>query len=233
MFTQAPYQRPRFRALLGGAIAFGLLLALLWQSSAVTKYLGFSLLYLPAQLGIVRQATPQEVLQVQAAGWATLRVATPGPYHVYLDSYELLGQTDADLAMGKRPWLLIQAAPSYEPLAVEYVRRGLRLYDTPFAGGRPAFSVTITHPGEYRVSARKAAALWLVPDYTSGHETRITLAIIAELAAVVLVSSCIRYWSHREHRAARRVQEQREDQRQAEAEGFWQRERQRGRKSNQ
>jgi len=232
MFTEAPHQPPRFRNILAGAVAFGLLLTMVWQLSAVTKCFGFVLLYLPAQLGIVRQATPQGIQQIQAAGWVTITVANPGSYHIYLDSYDFLQQTDADLLTGKPPWLLIQEIPSHEALAVAYITRGLRLYDTPFAGGRPAFSVNITHPGEYRVSARKAAALWLVPNYITGQETLMTLAIIIELAALVILSSGLWYWSHRRQYAARDVQRQRHDERRAQAEAFWKREHEQRTKSD-
>jgi hypothetical protein len=232
MLTEAPHQPPRYRNILIGAICFGLLLVLIWQLSAVTKYLGHSLLYLPAQLGVIRQVTLQEVQPVQAPGWTTITVSDPGPYHVYIDAFDILAQTDADMAGGREPWLLIQGLPSHEPLAVEYVLRGLALYDTPFAAGRPTFAVDITRPGEYRVSARSATALWLVPDYTTGQERRITLAITVELAVLLVAGALIWYWRRRRHYAARRVQIQQQDRRRSDAAAFWQRENERGTKSD-
>ena len=233
MFTEAPYQPPRFRTILGGAIIFGLLLVMVWQLSTVTKSFGYALLYVPAQLGIVHQVGSQEIqkVQVQDDGWVTITVANPGSYLVYFDSFNALQRTDADLATGKPPWLVVQTAATHEPLTIDYVTRGLAIYDTPFAGGRPTFRVNITQAGSYRVWGSKTAALWLVPDYITGHETDTMLAIVGELAILIILSRVLWYGTHRQQYAARKAQKQRVDQRRVQAEAFWQREREQSGKS--
>jgi hypothetical protein len=110
----------------------------------------------------------------------------PGRYLLYTDDYDLLVVNDAIIAANIKPWINIQSE-SGKPVQVSLIERGMAIYDTPLARGRPVASFEIVYPGVYFMAhPRKPVNIYILPDYLSGKEGKITFFICLEIVIVVL-----------------------------------------------
>lgn len=213
MVHPAEQRGPRLRdiglALLSALVA---LIALL-QLGDVVKAAGALLYWLPARLGLVQQAQAADVwrhdLQTLPEG---LQFSAAGRYMVYTADYDLLVISATLRDAQDRTWLVLTEASTGRRADAQWVERGMRMYDSHLAPGRPVFSVEIPRPGTYRMEApHRPAEIAIVRDYVTGNEARISFIFAAELAllasplAVLYGRPYLRQWlSSRAAQRARR-----------------------------
>lgn len=184
---------PTIRSIIAG-ISLGLLLLLAFLNLPILfKYSGAILTFLPGKLGLMQVVKPEEVIPVDMSTSPTrITFNKSGMYILYTDDYDLLVINDAVAGSGAKPWLKIETEGGVH-VGVKLIDRGLAIYDTPLAKGRPVatFDITVTgahiltHPG-------RPVIAYIVPDYTSGHEGWINFLIIAELVALIIIIRDIR-----------------------------------------
>lgn len=181
------YRSPKLTSIMGGILLAILLLIGLCMLGSVVKSIGSAVLFLPAQLGVLSQVRAADVatLDMQHSP-SMLAFARPGLYHVYTADLDLLETAAALEASDAEAWLTIRSARSGEEVPVSIVTRGVRPYDTPHAPGRPILSFALRTPGEYiLIHPSRPVTVAVVPDYTTGKETTLVLAALAEMALVV------------------------------------------------
>jgi hypothetical protein len=166
-----------------GILLFVAFLLTICTLSEVTKFAGWPFLYLPSRLGILPQAERADTLALPLnKAPSTLEFTRTGRYAVYAIDYDLLQITDMLAEKDAEPWLRLQA-PDGQEIHLNYVRRGLRPYDTPFLQGRPIFSFKIDQPGVYTlIHPARPVSIGLTPDYTTGHEKLIVFLFVAQFA---------------------------------------------------
>jgi hypothetical protein len=125
-----------------------------------------------------------------------VRLLQPGLYAVYVDDYDLLSVTDSLINANGNPWLKVKALDNGEKIPAAFIDRSLRLYDTPYARGRPVINFVITRPGAYELThPRRNVTVSIVPDYTTGHETLVTFIYLVQIA--LLVGIVVFFWRRR------------------------------------
>jgi hypothetical protein len=208
-------------------LVFGAILLALAQLPELVKQLGQPLLYFPAQVGLVRQASQAEVhvLDPLEASSGLLILSQPGRYAVYTGDLRLLARTNALVDNQGSPWLTVKSAESNTSLAVAFVERGLRPYDTPLAEGRPIFTFVVDTPGRYILDLpEREGSITVVPDYTTGKETTILLVMLLQLSIVGAVIGIIVYIRTEPMRLRRQIQADIAAERRVQGEAFWKRE---------
>lgn len=214
------YRPPSVRAIIVGVMLTILLCVIGWSLGSVAKLVGSLFLYLPDKLGIVRQVERSEVISFDLSHTpTTVDLPAAGRYAFYIADVDLLSLTDQIMETDAAPWLAVKALDGGRTLPVTFIRRGMALYDTPFAPGRPVMRFDAPAAGRYELShlARPALAA-VAPDYTSGHETVLLLVYVVQIAMVVGAPSLWYYLRHREQwemAAALRAQ------RRSETDAFW------------
>jgi hypothetical protein len=226
MDTPVPPRRlPAF--LLAGVI-IAIILAMLWSIADVVKWAGAPFTILPAQLGLIRQVTRDQVVTIDMTpGQTTIHLPTPGTYVIYADMKQLMfAPRDPKDATMKLVTLASGTTGAHVPLRI--VERGLMPYDTPFVPGRPVLTFTITRAGAYTVSTpRQAATIAILPDYITGNEQTIGTMALLQLGVLALAFGSIGVIRYRNYRQRLRVIEARQQPRRAQGEAFWQAEIQR------
>ena len=155
---------------------------------AIVKYTGMALMYIPAKLGIIEMVMPGDVIPISIErSPTTITVSKPGHYVFYTSNLDLLMINDAIAGTDTKPWLNMRLAETETKVDLTVVERGLAFFDTPFARGRPVLLFTIDEPGTYHMKhpTRPGDYLYLVPDVTTGKETRIVIVVVMEIALVV------------------------------------------------
>ncbi len=198
--SNAYNQSPTFRSILLGIAAFLILIVLLCSLSEVVKFFGSTLLFFPAKLGVIQDVTPDDVVNVKlASSPSRLNLTRPGLYAVYADNPDLLELTDSLLNSHAAPWLKLKSLSTGQSIVVNYVERGLHVFDSALVRGRPIFTFNVTAPGTYEMThpLRPATTVSVLPDNITGHEAIITLAALVQLA---IVSSPLAYVGLRRYR---------------------------------
>ncbi len=186
----------------------------------VLKIAGSPFLFIPGALGIIQTVGPEDVHTVKMSSSPTV-VGLPqsGLYAVYVADGDLLSITDSLINSNGTPWLKVKAVSTGEQIPSHFIERGLGLYDTPYAKGRPVINFAITRPGTYELShPRRNITISIVPDYTSGHEALLTFLYIVQIALVAGI--IVFFWRRR----TRTEREQSKTQREAwikRANAFW------------
>ena len=188
---------PTFRAMLFGIVIVIIAMMLICALGDVLKIAGSLFLFIPGALGIIQTVGPEDVRTVEMADSPTiLRLMQPGLYAVYVDDADLLTITDALINANGNPWLKVKAVDNGEKISAVLIDRGLRLYDTPYARGRPVINFAITRPGAYELThPRRNISMSIVPDYTTGHETLFTLIYLVQIALVAGI--VVFFWRRR------------------------------------
>jgi len=186
--THTDYRDPKIRSVVLGIALFAVFLVAVCSLPQVVKTIGAGLLYLPSRLGLVEMVRRD---QVQAFKTRTappqVEFSQAGRYAVYTDDYDLLVVTDEIIRTGAAPWLVLTDPATNADIRVVGVERGLMPYDSPFAAGRPIFTFEIAEPGLYAMALpRREAAIYILPDATTGKERTILLAFAVELAILGL-----------------------------------------------
>ncbi len=216
---ESTYRPTTVRAIVIGVVVLGLLCVVAWSLGSMVKVLGAPFLYLPDKLGIIRQVHRAEVISFQLSQSPTTVTLAAGRYALYLADIDLLASTDLMIEAGGSPWLAVKSLDTGQSQPVSFITRGMALYDTPFAPGRPIMSFTAPVAGRYQLTqVPRPIEAAVVPDYTSGHETLLLLIYIVQLAVILGVPALLYYVRHREEwemTAALRAQ------RRSEADAFW------------
>ena len=181
------YRSPSFLSMAGG-IAIGVLLIIsLCLLGDVVKSAGAALLWVPAQLGFVQQVRPADVAVFQMESSPNvIAFSEPGEYQVYTSDLEILEVSAQLQGSPVGGWLTIVSRQGGESIPAEPVVRGTRTYDTPFARGRPVMRFRIVDPGEYvLIHSTRASQFSIVPDYTTGNESRLGMILALEVALIV------------------------------------------------
>ncbi|MCD4672949.1 MAG: hypothetical protein K8R77_09830 [Anaerolineaceae bacterium] len=204
MIAKAQYKTPKIYAIAAGVIVFLILLIAFFTLGQVVKSFGNIFLFLPEQLGIIQTPKRAEIAEVNMSNPpTTLRFEQPGLYTVYTIDYDLLIINDELTKHELDPWLKITEIASGKPVKVDYVERGLRIYDTPLAKGRPIHTFFIETPGAYEVShVTKNVSIYFLPDYITGNEDLLAMSYLGQLA-VILVIAGIFYQRNAKKRAVK------------------------------
>jgi hypothetical protein len=184
----------------GWGIGFGVLLALAFLifSPERLKRVGDMLLFVPEKLGLIERVSPNEIRSVTLyTGRIIVQRFVPGRYLVFTNNIRLFhvkALTDMRTEESVPTWLTIRLADnSMREVRINWVNRGLRLYDTPHAKGRPVLRFNVSEVGVYEILFKikgMAAAVSIVPDRTSGNELFITKLFLIQIA-IVLAPLCV------------------------------------------
>ena len=188
---------PTFRAMLAGIIIVIIAMMLVCALGDVLKIVGAPFLFVPGTLGIIQTVGPEDVRTVEMADSPTIvRLLRPGLYAAYVDDLDLLTITDSLINANGKPWLKVKALDNGEQIPATFIERGLRLYDTPYAKGRPVINFAVDRPGAYELThPRRKITMSIVPDYTTGRETLVTLIYLVQIALVAGI--VIFFWRRR------------------------------------
>jgi len=184
---------PTFRSIFGGiALALLLLLAFL-NLATLVKIVGAGLAFIPGKIGLMHVVQPEEVISIDmSTSPSPITFTKSGNYAFFTDNYDLLVINDAIVEAGSKPWLKIEA-DNGKGIQVNLISRGMAFYDTLLAKGRPVAIFTIETPGKYFIThPTRPTIANIVPDYTSGVESWITLLFIAELVIFIIIIRDIR-----------------------------------------
>ena len=187
MTTGTPPQ-PTFRSIFAG-IAIVLLIFLGFLSlSNLVKYVGAALTFIPGKLGLIHVVSSNEVMPVDMSTSPTkLTFTKPGRYSFFTDNYDLLVINDAIIESKGKPWLKI-FTESKDEIEITLIERGLAIFDTPLAKGRPAATFEITEPGMYTMNhPTRPMVAYIVPDYTTGRENWIVFLMISQIMVIVWI----------------------------------------------
>ncbi len=212
MAASGEYRAPRLRDI-GIALVVALIaLIALFQLGDVVKLAGAVLYWLPARLGLVEQADAPQVWRHDLDTLPeAINISAAGRYMIYTSDYDLLVMTDAMRQEQAPPWLVISDAGAGERAPARYVTRGMRIYDSHLAPGRPVFSVEIPKAGDYALKApRRPAEIAIVRDYVTGNEARIGSIFALELLLLAAPFAWLygrpflqRWWAQEARRRAR------------------------------
>lgn len=185
---------PTFRSIFSGIAALILIILGFLFLGNVVKQVGMVFTFLPAKLGLIETVTRDELISMDMTeSPTTVNFSKPGKYLLYTDNYDLLTINDAIIVAGAKPWLKVLKASDETEIDLTLVERGLAIYDTPLAKGRPAVSFEVTDPGEYVfIHPRRPIKSYIVPDYITGNEGFINFLVIVQIVALILIIRDIR-----------------------------------------
>ncbi len=222
--SESTYHSPRIRDILLGVLLFLIILGAFCSLPDIVKRTGNMLLFVPAKLGVVTRVSAEEVrtIDLRTPSPVVLAFPQPGRYAVYTGDQQILMLTDTMLEEQTRPWLRVISSVGNSSANVSFVERGLRLYDTPLAEGRPIFTFVIRQPGGYKLAfPNRLAAISIVPDYTTGKERTIFAAYLLQILVAVLVFAALYYRRRPTPWAQARMRKQTQAQRRKETDAFW------------
>lgn len=214
------YKSPTLRNVLVGILIFIVIVLGFSSLSNLVKTLGRVLMFVPSQMGFYPLSSADEVIPVSLASNPTdLTLIHAGTYQVFADDYDLLNITLLIENSQSSPWLVVHSKAGGASIPVNFVHRGLRLYDTPYAAGRPIFSIDFPSPGVYQLShPAKPAYLYLVPDQTSKYAGTILISFVLEIALLAgLVYIYYRYRRRMQNLRIREIEARTRER----AEQFW------------
>lgn len=182
------FQKPKIRVITMGILIFVLLIMLICFLSEAVKFAGYPFLILPDRLGIVQQVSSQEIISINLnSSKEVYNFPKAGKYVVYTRDYDLLNINLQLKDTDSPPWLRVISSDRSREVSVNYVKRGLRFYDTPLTPGRPILTFEIDTPGDYLlIHTTRPALIGILPDYVSGSEQRITYLYILQLIILLI-----------------------------------------------
>jgi len=139
-------------------------------------------MFLPDQVGLIDMVYPKDVQSIDFAQTpVSVDIQKAGHYLIYTNDYDLLTINDSILKSHAKPWLNAESKDG-EIINVELVSRGLILFDTPFASGRPVVRLFFPGSGEYQFfHPTRPIRVDLVPDYLTGNEATLVLFLILQV----------------------------------------------------
>ena len=178
------YKSPALRNILLGVLIFLVIVVMFSSLDNLVKTIGRVMMIVPSQMGFYPLSSADEVVPVSMTSNPTdLTLIHAGTYQVFADDYDLLNITMQIENSQSSPWLVVNSKSSGASIPVNYIHRGLRVYDTPYAAGRPIFSIDIPSPGVYQLShPSRPANIYFVPDQTSQYAGTIMFSFVVEIA---------------------------------------------------
>ena len=135
--TQGLPPQPTIRSIVGGIGLFVLVCAAFAALPNLVKWAGAALTFIPGQLGLIDVVHGSEVMPVDMTSNPTpVSFAGAGDYLLYTSNYDLLVINDAVAAVHAKPWFRLTDEAG-EEVSITLVERGLAVFDTPLASGRP------------------------------------------------------------------------------------------------
>lgn len=214
------YKSPTLRNILVGVSIFLLIVLMFSSLNGLVKTIGRVLMIVPSQMGFYPLSSASEVVPVNLASNPTdLTLIHAGTYQVFADDYDLLNITIMIENTKSSPWLVVRSKSSGASIPVNFIHRGLRLYDTPYAAGRPIFSIDFPSPGVYQLNhPSKPASIYFVPDQTTQYAGTILFSFVVEIG----ILAGLVYFYFRSRRRAQSVRVREIERRTRErAEQFW------------
>jgi hypothetical protein len=211
---------PTLRNILVGILIFIVIILMFSSLGNLAKTVGHVLMIVPSQMGLYPLTAAGDIVSIDLSSNPTdLTFIHSGLYQVFTDDYDLLNITlQLEQSQGS-PWLVVKSNSSGTSIPVDYVRRGLSLYDTPYAAGRPIFSLEIPSPGIYQLNhPRRPVTIYFVPDETTNYAGTILFSFIVEVAFLVGLVLFVYRWRRQAQYARIREIEERTRER---AEQFW------------
>jgi hypothetical protein len=192
MTTGLPRQ-PTYRSIVIGIGLFLLLFLAFFRIPEIVKYTGAALMYIPSTIGLVDMVKPREVIaESLATSPTTVALPERGAYALYTENYDLLNLHNAAVESGKLDWIMIQSEGTGQAIPFDIVDRGLALYDTPFARGRPLLTFSVPQAGRYQIThPTRPDTFYIVLDVFTGKESAIILVICLEMGLILAVASVI------------------------------------------
>lgn len=181
------YNAPTIRSIVLGILLFVVILLAVGQSSDLVKLIGAPFLFLPAKLGLIGELHREDIV-VHDVTRSPSQVSFPraGQYQVFTGDGDLLHITLLLEGSHAEPWLVITEAATGQALTLEYVSRGLHIYDTPLVDGRPIFTLDVPRAGQYNmIHTARPAKIAFVPDYTTGKGGVLLFAFGAQIALLL------------------------------------------------
>jgi hypothetical protein len=211
---------PTLRNILVGILIFVGIILIFSSLGNLVKTTGHILMIVPSQMGFYPLTPADDIVQVNLNSNSTdLTFTHAGTYQVFASDYDLLSITMQLEQSQGTPWLVVHSKSSGTSIPIDYVKRGLRPYDTPYAAGRPIFSLVIPNPGTYQLNhPSRPASIYFVPDETTNHAGTIYLSIVVEIALVV--GAFLLYYRSRRQAQYARIREI-EGRTRERAEQFW------------
>jgi hypothetical protein len=179
---------PTFRSIFAGIAAAILLLFAFLNLPTLFKSAGAVLGFIPSKIGLIQVVRPADVLPIDlSVSPSAIVLAKPGNYLLYTDNYDLLVINDAIVEADSKSWLRIESQNN-EEIPVTLISRGMAIYDSIHARGRPVAMFTIDAPGTYSmIHPTRYATASVVPNYTSGNENWITFLYVAQVALLIYI----------------------------------------------
>jgi hypothetical protein len=226
------YQTPKFRNIFIGFVIFVSLLTALWNLDSVIKQTGDFLIFIPSKMGLVQRITPEEIKVCDSE--FTIDITKPGKYFIYAGFKSTI---PFRLETNNVVSVAIKSQTKDEQINVFTVGRGIRLYDTPLAKGRPFFKFEISAPDKYDVlfyrnSFSNEGVFTIVPDYTTGKETVFSLAFGIQIAILIVLFGIFYYPVYKRKQVRIKNITVNQKQRQIKGQAFWQEEIQRANREN-
>ncbi len=174
--------RPTLRSIFLGLLLAAVVLLAILHLDILIKSIGAAFMFLPDQIGTIEMVYPGNVHSVDFSDSPThIDFSNPGYYLLYTNNYDLLVIHDSILESGGDPWLEVVTSES-KAATVEIINRGLILFDTPFAEGRPVLRVYIPSPGRYYlIHPTRSVSVYFVPDYLTGKVGLLNLLLFIQL----------------------------------------------------
>jgi hypothetical protein len=216
------YRSPTCRSIVLGGIAFLALMVGALRSAEIVKLIGSPLLILPERMHLIDSLHAHDITRIDSDGELemVLDFMRPGLYAIYTANTSLLLNTNARMDEGKLPTVHVIEANGGNEIPVHYFQRGLRIFDTRFARGRPIVGFQIERPGRYvLLSPSIEATIFLVPDYTTGKEGLLTFAYLIQTGIIFTPIAVLFY---RQYRKQRERMRQLDGLKHIQGEAFWQ-----------
>jgi hypothetical protein len=220
--TEMTYRSPTCRSIALGGIAFLALMIGALRSAEIVKLIGSPLLFLPERMHLIDNLHAGDITRIDLDGKLEMvfDFMQPGLYAIYTANTSLLLSTNARVDEGKLPTIHVVEANGGNEIPIYYFQRGLRIFDTRFARGRPILGFHIERPGRYvLLSPSIEATIFLVPDYTTGKEGLLTLAFLIQVG---IIFTPIAFLFYRQYRKQRDRMRQLNGLKHIQGEVFWQ-----------
>jgi|GEM_PF-5396500 len=215
-----------------GLLVLALIVGFFRAPIEAIKWLGAPLLFLPSLLGITPIVSASEIQTLSLYQTNPIvRVDRAGQYAVFTDDRQVLSRANMLEGIGVG-WMSAQLTGTQDlptgqapPKTIDgsTVLRGVRPYDPVTVPGRAIITFGFPEAGRYVLSyPPQSGTVYFVPDYVTGREVTIALAVAAQIIVVVLVVIVLRWPQLRRSRQLHRLLAHKLAQKRAKDEAFWQ-----------
>ena len=215
------YHPPRIRNIILGILILAFGIMLVGNLGEIVKWSGYVLITPLNKLGLLNLVSKAEITPIDLSiPKQEVEFGIPGCYALYTSNLDLLTVTDAVLEDKGNPWLKINNPNHQAKVNVGFVRRGLMVYDTPFAEGRPIYTFEIPSSGSYLIEniTRPGAVGYFVRDYVTGNEKKYGTFIAIE---ILIICAPFGFWGYRHAKTKMNALKARQKQNRIRAEKLW------------